>query len=78
MLLEGRSTVITGAGSGVGRASARLFTEEGAGERLGTYHPLGRPMSAEDCAAAAVYLASDPAVNVTGVLLPVDGGYTPR
>src|SRR5918996_1236586 len=30
MRLEGKSTVITGAGSGVGRASARRFAEEGA------------------------------------------------
>ncbi len=38
-------------------------------------HPLGRPITAEDCAEAAVYLVSDRAANVTGVLLPVDGGY---
>src|SRR6476620_3280027 len=30
MLLEGKSAVITGAGSGVGRASALRFAEEGA------------------------------------------------
>jgi NAD(P)-dependent dehydrogenase (short-subunit alcohol dehydrogenase family) len=29
-LLAGKSIVITGAGSGVGRASARLFASEGA------------------------------------------------
>jgi NAD(P)-dependent dehydrogenase (short-subunit alcohol dehydrogenase family) len=39
-------------------------------------HPLGRAITAEDCAAAAVFLASDDAVNITGVLLPVDGGFT--
>ena len=38
-------------------------------------HPLGRPITAEDCAEAAVYLVSDRAANVTGVLLPIDGGY---
>jgi NAD(P)-dependent dehydrogenase (short-subunit alcohol dehydrogenase family) len=37
--------------------------------------PLGRFITAEDCAAAALYLASDASRNVTGVLLPVDGGY---
>jgi NAD(P)-dependent dehydrogenase (short-subunit alcohol dehydrogenase family) len=45
---------------------------------VGQAHPLGRPITAEDVAAAAVYLASDEAVNVTGVLLPVDGGYIAR
>jgi NAD(P)-dependent dehydrogenase (short-subunit alcohol dehydrogenase family) len=41
-------------------------------------HPLGRPITAEDCAEAAVYLCSDRAGNVTGILLPVDGGYIAR
>jgi NAD(P)-dependent dehydrogenase (short-subunit alcohol dehydrogenase family) len=41
-------------------------------------HPLGRAITAEDCAAAAVFLASDEANNITGVLLPVDGGYVAR
>jgi NAD(P)-dependent dehydrogenase (short-subunit alcohol dehydrogenase family) len=48
------------------------------GEQVGSIHPLGRPITAEDCAAAALYLASDQARNVTGILLPVDGGYTAR
>ncbi|HET9078056.1 MAG TPA: SDR family oxidoreductase [Acidimicrobiales bacterium] len=45
---------------------------------VGAMHPLGRPITAEDCAEAAVYLCSDRAANVTGVLLPVDGGYVAR
>jgi NAD(P)-dependent dehydrogenase (short-subunit alcohol dehydrogenase family) len=44
----------------------------------GSMHPLGRPITAEDCAEAAVYLCSDAAENVTGVLLPIDGGYVAR
>jgi NAD(P)-dependent dehydrogenase (short-subunit alcohol dehydrogenase family) len=36
--------------------------------------PLGRLARPEDIAAAALYLASDAAQMVTGVLLPVDGG----
>jgi NAD(P)-dependent dehydrogenase (short-subunit alcohol dehydrogenase family) len=40
--------------------------------------PNGRFVTAEDCAAAALFLASDDARNVTGVLLPVDGGYVAR
>jgi NAD(P)-dependent dehydrogenase (short-subunit alcohol dehydrogenase family) len=47
-------------------------------KHTGSMHPLGRPISAEDCAEAAVYLCSDRAANVTGILLPVDGGYIAR
>ena len=47
-------------------------------QHVGSMHPLGRPITAEDCAEAAVYLCSDRAANVTGVLLPVDGGYVAR
>jgi NAD(P)-dependent dehydrogenase (short-subunit alcohol dehydrogenase family) len=47
-------------------------------EQVGSTHPLGRPITAEDCAEAAVYLVSDRASNITGVLLPVDGGYVAR
>ena len=47
-------------------------------QHVGSMHPLGRPITAEDCAEAAVYLVSDRAANVTGVLLPVDGGYVAR
>jgi NAD(P)-dependent dehydrogenase (short-subunit alcohol dehydrogenase family) len=46
--------------------------------QVGAMHPLGRAITAEDCAAAALYLASDQSRNVTGILLPVDGGYTAR
>jgi len=47
-------------------------------QHTGSMHPLGRPITAEDCAEAAVYLCSDAASNVTGVLLPIDGGYVAR
>jgi NAD(P)-dependent dehydrogenase (short-subunit alcohol dehydrogenase family) len=39
-------------------------------------YPLGRFGHVEDIAAAILYLASDEAAFVTGVALPVDGGYT--
>lgn len=41
----------------------------------GGRHPLGMPIAPEDCANAALFLASDMARNITGVALPVDGGY---
>ena len=45
---------------------------------VGETHPLGKPITPEDCAEAAVFLCSDRATNITGVLLPVDGGYVAR
>lgn len=43
---------------------------------MGRVHPLGRPIDPSDTAAAAMFLASDLASNITGVNLPVDGGLT--
>ncbi|MGV0806516.1 SDR family NAD(P)-dependent oxidoreductase [Mycolicibacterium setense] len=47
-------------------------------EVVGEQHPLGRAITAEDCAEAAVYLVSDAARNVTGVALPIDGGFVAK
>jgi 3-oxoacyl-[acyl-carrier protein] reductase len=45
-------------------------------ERFTATIPLGRLAVPEDVASAAVYLASDEATFMTGVLLPIDGGRT--
>jgi meso-butanediol dehydrogenase / (S,S)-butanediol dehydrogenase / diacetyl reductase len=41
-----------------------------------TAQPLGRLARPEECAAAALFLASEGASFITGVALPVDGGFT--
>ncbi len=58
----------TNFGGGVMKAS------EAARQHTAGYHPLGRVIEPEECAAGALFLASDLASNITGVNLPVDGG----
>jgi NAD(P)-dependent dehydrogenase (short-subunit alcohol dehydrogenase family) len=45
-------------------------------KEFATAQPLGRLARPEECAAAAVFLASPGASFITGVALPVDGGFT--
>lgn len=44
--------------------------------RLARMYPLGRVGQPDDVAAAVAFLASDDASWITGVTLPVDGGFT--
>lgn len=52
-----------------------LTENDESAERLMAAHPWNAFGETKDVAAAAVFLASDDAAFITGVLLPVDGGY---
>jgi NAD(P)-dependent dehydrogenase (short-subunit alcohol dehydrogenase family) len=55
----------------------RTLTEDPERRRyLEARHPMGRLARPEEIAQAALFLASDEASFITGVCLPVDGGYT--
>lgn len=53
----------------------QYFTDERFEQELAVSIPLGRHGESSDVAQAALYLASDMASYVTGVALPVDGGW---
>jgi meso-butanediol dehydrogenase / (S,S)-butanediol dehydrogenase / diacetyl reductase len=53
-----------------------LPDSEGARAEFACAQPLGRLARPEECAAAALFLASQEASFITGVALPVDGGFT--
>jgi NAD(P)-dependent dehydrogenase (short-subunit alcohol dehydrogenase family) len=58
--------------------TARARETEGGTAFLESIHPMGRLGQPEEVAAVATFLASDAASFVTGVAMPVDGGYTAR
>ena len=55
--------------------AALLADEDRRTESIGL-HPIGRLGVPQDVANAILFLASDDASFITGVALPVDGGYT--
>ncbi len=55
--------------------TAELLARPGAREVTARRHPLGRYGQPGDIARAIVFLASDEADFITGVCLPVDGGF---
>ena len=65
-----RASYVTGGGVGVGTdVESRLLD-------AATRYPLGRLGTVEEVAALAAYLASDESGFVTGVAIPIDGGYS--
>jgi NAD(P)-dependent dehydrogenase (short-subunit alcohol dehydrogenase family) len=63
-----------------GREEKDAFTPRSEDEvRIwGSFVPTGRASTPEDCANAALFLASDLSANTTGAIIPVDGGYLAR
>ncbi|MGH6920026.1 MAG: SDR family NAD(P)-dependent oxidoreductase, partial [Geminicoccaceae bacterium] len=60
------------------RLTEPLLADEAMAARLMQDTPMGRFVEPEEVAAAALFLASDAASMITGVTLPVDGGWTAR
>ncbi|MDP2674280.1 MAG: glucose 1-dehydrogenase [Dehalococcoidia bacterium] len=60
----------------IARGELVLGKGEEAWQRLGAAHAMGRVGEADEVAQAVLFLASDEASFVTGVALPVDGGFT--
>jgi NAD(P)-dependent dehydrogenase (short-subunit alcohol dehydrogenase family) len=59
------------------RASAEVFPDpDVAWQEFSRSQPMGRLGTAEECAEAALWLVSDESSFITGVALPVDGGFT--
>ena len=56
--------------------TAGLFQDPAKEAKFTALHPLGRMGEPEDIANAALFLASDEASWITGIAMPVDGGFT--
>ena len=58
--------------------TTQLLSDQAMAKTIIDNTPLGRLVEPEEVAAAIAFLASDAATMITGVTLPVDGGWTAR
>jgi NAD(P)-dependent dehydrogenase (short-subunit alcohol dehydrogenase family) len=71
-----RANAVAPGGTATGIAVTADFTAHGP-QALATYrNNVGRPAEADEQAAVIVFLASDAASNINGVVLPVDNGWS--
>jgi NAD(P)-dependent dehydrogenase (short-subunit alcohol dehydrogenase family) len=56
--------------------AARARSDPALLERVAAWQPLGALGRPQDVAEAVLFLVSDQAQFITGVVLPVDGGWT--
>ena len=60
------------------RLTEPLLADQALAQRLVADTPMGRFAKADEVASAILFLSSDAASMITGVTLPVDGGWTAR
>jgi len=61
---------------GTGFYNRMLAVQPGMAEAVKEMMPLGRDAAPEEVAEAVVWLCSDSASYITGIIMPVDGGFT--
>jgi NAD(P)-dependent dehydrogenase (short-subunit alcohol dehydrogenase family) len=79
-ILEGKSTVITGAGQGIGKACVEVFVREGARVLAVDFSGAEKDTAAELGPAVVAHHAdvSKEEDIVSGAIIPVDGGWSAR